>query len=339
MPDLNLESRAALDEMIGAMRFWLARGVDGFRLDAVRHLSESPDGILVDQPGSHRTLQTVRRELEVEFPQALFVGEAWTDTDTIAAYAGRGDELHMAFSFGTAGAVMEAVRDGLRAPLAQGLARAEAAFSDRSFEAPFLTNHDMRRAMRIFDGDLAKARLAAATLLALPGTPFVYYGEEIGMQGGPSPADEDKRTPMRFDASASGGFTSGTPWRTAAEAPGVDVTSQKATPDGLWRTYQQLIALRHAHPALSTGSAVRPTVEGGGRGAFALMRAEGASRVVFVANLHGEAAPPLTVGVQAAGAPQLLLAAPGAVPALEAKGGALVVTGLGPRAWAFVRLP
>ncbi|OGQ22362.1 MAG: hypothetical protein A2138_10595 [Deltaproteobacteria bacterium RBG_16_71_12] len=334
MPDLNLENPAVQEELLGVMRFWLARGVDGFRLDAVRHLVESPAGALADVDGSHLVLRRLRAAIERDFPNVLLVGEAWSDTPAIARYAGDGDELHLAFSFEVAAAVLAAVNDDQRLPLAQALERAEVAFPDRSFEAPFLTNHDQQRAMRQLGGDAAKAALAAATLFALPGTPFVYYGEEVGMQGGASRDDEDKRTPMRFTRTdAQHGFTAAArAWHGAREAPGIDVETQQA--DGLWRTYQRLIALRHAEHALSTGGAARPVVQGGGRGAFALLRTLGAERVLFLANFHREAAPAFTVEV--AGAPTVLLAS--GAPRVTSAGPTLVVDGLGARAWAFVRL-
>ncbi len=334
MPDLDLENPAVLDELVGAMRFWLARGVDGFRLDAVRHLCESPAGTLTDVDESHAVLKRVRAALARDYPNAILVGEAWSDTANIAKYAGTGDELHLAFSFGVAAGVMDAVANGERAPLVEALSGAEAAFSDRAFEAPFLTNHDMPRAMRRFGGDVAKATLAAAVLFALPGTPFVYYGEEIGMQGGAGRADEDKRTPMRFGADSPGhGFTSAArPWHSAPEAAGVDVASQRK--DGLWRSYQKLIALRHAQPALRGSSATRLVVEGGGRGAFALVREQGAERVLFVANFDGKGAPELVVDL--AGRPVVLHATAGVE--VQAKAGRLVVRKLGARGFAFVRI-
>ncbi len=334
MPDLDLENPAVLDELVGAMRFWLARGVDGFRLDAVRHLCEAPDGTLADVAASHAVLRRVRAALARDYPAAILVGEAWSDTANIARYAGQGDELHLAFSFGVADGVMSAVSSGERAPLVEALQGAEAAFEDRGFEAPFLTNHDMSRAMRRFGGDVAKARLAAALLFALPGTPFVYYGEEIGMQGGAGAADEDKRTPMRFErAGPTHGFSRGArPWHDAPEAAGVDVESQRSA--GLWRSYQELIALRHAHPALAFGSATRPALTGGGRGAFALLRAHGDERVLVVANLDAQPAPELTVEVS--GRPVIVHGASSV--RLETVGGRLVVRGLGARAVVFVRL-
>ncbi|MBI1946084.1 MAG: DUF3459 domain-containing protein [Deltaproteobacteria bacterium] len=334
MPDLNLENPAVQQEALDVMRFWLARGVDGFRLDAVRHLIEGPDGAVADVEGSHALLRRLRAAIERDHPNALLVGEAWTDTPGIARYAGDGDELHLAFSFDVAAAVLQAINDDQRLPLAQALARAETAFADRAFEAQFLTNHDQARVMRQLGGDVAKATLAAATLFALPGTPFVYYGEEIGMQGGASRDDEDKRTPMRFArAGARHGFTSAArAWHDAPEAAGVDVESQRAA--GLWRSYQRLIALRHAERALSSDEAVRPVVTGGGRGAFALLRSRGAERVLFVANFHREPAPPFSVEV--GGAPRVLLAS--GAPKVRRDGDTLVVDGLGARGWAFVRL-
>ncbi len=340
MPDLNLGEPAVEAELTDVMRSWLARGVDGFRLDAVRYLFANGPDQQIDQPETHAFLRRVRANLQAQYPRALLVAEAWANTETVATYYGAGDEVQLAFSFDQADAIRAAIGGGTSSSLVNALARTEAALAgkDRGFEAPFLSNHDQVREARALGGEPAALKLAAATLLALPGTPFLYYGEELGMQGGSGADDRNKRTPYRWDATTPGhGFTTGTPWFTAApdEAPGVDLASARADPGSLWHVYRDLIALRHGRPALSTGDATRPVVTGGGAGAFALLRSTGGARVLFVANFGTAASGPFTVS--AAGTPAAL-ASSGLSGAPTAAGGQVAVPGLDARGWAFLSL-
>ena len=337
MPDLNLANPAVEAEITDAMKAWLRRGVDGFRLDAVRYLVETGPGAgVMDTAETHAFLRRLRGALRAENPDVLLVGEAWTALETVAGYWGGGAELHLAFSFDLAEALKTAARDGVSAPLVNLLARTEAAYADRAFEAPFLSNHDQVRTLRFLAGDAAAARVAAATLHALPGTPFVYYGEEIGMQGGAAAQDQEKRTVFHWTGTGPGyGFTTGTPWyANTAEAAGVDVASQRADPASLWNLYRRLIAVRRGEVALRRGAAVRPPVTGGGTGAFALVRSEGASRVLFVANFAATPTGPFAVDVP--GNPTVLVSEGLAAP--SASGGKVLVPDLGPRGFAYVAL-
>jgi glycosidase len=185
----------------------------------------------------------------------------------------------------------------------QELAVEASTYEDRGFAAPFLTNHDMRRAMRVLDGDADEARLAAAVLLALPGSPFLYYGEELGMRGGAGDGDEHKRTPMRW--TEDGGFTTGEPWFASEEPAGVSVAAQTGAPDSLLSWYRRLLAARHASAALQLGDARVPEMSGGGRGAFALVREHDGERVLFLANFHDAPTEPWTITL--AGAPEVAL--------------------------------
>ncbi|MCA9556641.1 MAG: alpha-amylase, partial [Myxococcales bacterium] len=253
MPDLNLANPEVEQAMGDAMAFWLDKGVDGFRVDAVRHLFESEDGVLVDQPETHAFMKRLRARLDPAHPKALYVAEAWTDSDTVAKYRGdHGEEFQLAFSFDAANALVAAARDGLKVSLLQYDATAAKAYADRGFEAPFLTNHDMPRVMRQLQGDLPAAKIAAAALLAMPGTPFIYYGEELGMQGGAQPKDEDKRTPMRWVPEPGHGFTTGRPWYDAPEGPGVSVAEEQGQ-GSLRSVYRTAIRVREGHRALARG--------------------------------------------------------------------------------------
>ncbi len=338
MPDLNLTNPAVEAELVDSMKFWLGRGVDGFRLDAVRHYVESDTGQLSDTPGSHDFLRRIRAALERDYPAVLLVAEAWTTIDITATYYGQGDEAQLAFSFVVADALVQAGRTGDASTLANALAGVEAALADkdRGYDAPFLTNHDQVRVMRAIGGDPAAARVAAATLLALPGTPFLYYGEEIGMQGGATSADEDKRTPMRWTADGPGyGFTNGTPWRNATEAAGVDVASQQADPTSLWNLYRRLLDMRRARTALTAGLDSLPAVTDGGRAVLAVLRTAPGDRVLLVANFGTTAAGPFSVSTT--GTPGLLVFEGLSAPP-EAVGGVLRFSGLAPRGFAFVSL-
>ncbi|MBL0275847.1 MAG: DUF3459 domain-containing protein [Anaeromyxobacter sp.] len=339
MPDLSLQNPAVEAELVAAMKFWLGLGVDGFRLDAVRYLVESPGGGLEDQPATHALLARLRATLLQDYPETLLVAEAWATTSTVASYYGRGDEVQLAFSFDQAEAVKRAVANGQASTALSALGAIEEALAtrDRGFQAPFLSNHDQVRALRAMGGEPAAARVAAALLFAQPGTPFVYYGEELGMQGGAAADDRNKRTPMRWSATPGDtfGFTTGTPWLAGSEAAGVDVATQRPDPASLWNLYRRLIALRQARPALSAGGVSFPVVSGGGAGALAVLRGSGTVRVVLVANLSATASGPFTVAV--AGAPGVL-ESDGLAGAPTGSGSQLAIPGLAPRGFAFLSL-
>jgi glycosidase len=163
------------------------------------------------------------------------------------------------------------------------------AYPDRVLDGTFLTNHDMVRVATELGSDPAKLASAAAVLLTLPGTPFLYYGEEIGMVNGPlDEGDPAKRTPMPWNAQPSGGFTAGTPWY--ALAPGwerANVAALTADPGSLLSHYRRLIHLRKGSPALRGGgleSLAAPD------GVLAFLRNDAAERLLVVHNLGATAA-------------------------------------------------
>ena len=141
-------------------------------------------------------------------------------------------------------------------------------------------------------------------MLTLPGTPFLYYGEEVGLRNGPEPADEAKRTPMAWDSSAGGGFTTGEPWHDFA--PGretTNVAAQTGDPGSLLSRYRRLIKARHASAALSRG-ALEPLLSSGPILAFVVT--EGGERVLVVHNL-GDTRQTASLSVPAAGAEPLFV--------------------------------
>jgi glycosidase len=149
--------------------------------------------------------------------------------------------------------------------------------------ATFLTNHDQNRVMSVLRGDTDKARVAAALLLTAPGTPFIYYGEEIGMTG--AKPDELIRTPMQWGAGANAGFTIGTPWQPPNPdyTQEVNVAAQTADPASLLSHYRALIALRASHSALRTGETF--VLDAGNRGLFASLRVDEAEAILVLVNL------------------------------------------------------
>ena len=278
-PDLNWWNpgvRMAFEEIL---RFWLDRGVDGFRID-VAHRTVKPrslrghrpieniPGVLdrmppADEPELHALLRSWRQLLD-EYDERMVVGEVFLfDPVKFVSFYGAGeDELHLAFNFAF-----------LRAPWAAEAFRNVVATFERllpqgAWPDYTLSNHDNPRAISRYaladDPERARrrARLAALMLLTLRGTPFLYYGEEIGMTDGPIPPErvvdvagrDPERTPMQWDASRGAGFTTGDPWLPISrEARTVNVEAQRSDPDSMLGLYRRLIAYRRASPALFGG--------------------------------------------------------------------------------------
>lgn len=262
MPDLNFDNSEVRAEMLRVARLWLERGVDGFRLDATRHLfAEGPGELQNDRPATHAFLREFAAAIRTVKPDAVVVGENWTDTEKIASYFGDpaqicgGDELPMNFNFPLAEAIIQATRQGRAEPVRELLAAMAASYPAGVLDTPFLTNHDQVRLATQLERQPKRLRSAAAVLLTLPGAPFIYYGEEVGLENAGEAGDPSKRTPMPWNAETGGGFTTGTPW--FSFAPGretANVAAQTGRTDSLLSLYRTLIALRHQHAALRTGT-------------------------------------------------------------------------------------
>jgi len=296
-PDLNWrnpEPRAAMMEVI---RYWLEMGVDGFRLDVANCFLK--DEGLRDNPRRAFGLRPYDRQRHLyELNQAenldvmrqiratvdactgrVTIGEIYAlppgDTEVSAAYYANGAGLHMAFDFAFLFSPWRA------SAFAQAIDRWERALDPD--HAPFnwpnytLSNHDQPRAISRYatgseEETLARARVAAALLLTLRGTPFIYYGEEIGMRNGRIPRSriqdpigkrywpiykgrDAERTPMQWSAEAQGGFTTGDPWLPInPDSARVSVAAQQEVPKSLLNWYRSLIALRKREAALRAGS-------------------------------------------------------------------------------------
>jgi glycosidase len=254
MPDLNYRNPQVTEQMYDVARFWLEdMGADGFRLDAIRHLIEQ-DGNFYSTDATHDWLVAWDDFLDGVDRQTLTVGEVWDTTSMVAPYV-TDDEVDLAFEFDLAEALLRSINAGDPTAFSEQLADVLRAYPPGQF-APFLTNHDQDRVMSQLGGGpegVAKAKLAASALLTLPGVPFLYYGEEIGMVG--VKPDEMIRSPMQWDATQHAGFTTATPWQPVNhDYPDVNVATQQADPDSLLRHYQRLLSARHEHPALSIGA-------------------------------------------------------------------------------------
>ncbi|MFP8882059.1 MAG: alpha-amylase family glycosyl hydrolase [Myxococcota bacterium] len=286
-PDLNWRNPELVEAMHGVLRFWLDRGVDGFRIDVIHAIAKDPefrDNPLIEgrkpdffgqhhvhdqnHPDVHRMLRGIRAVLD-EYEDRMTVGEvSILNPDEVGKYYGNDDELHLAFNFSF-----------LRAPWSAERFRAEiehfeAALPDDAWPDAVLSNHDASRHASRFDDPMygdARARVAAMLLLTQRGTPFLYYGEEIGMRNVEIPTDrlrdpvalnihpkagrDPERTPMQWEAGQGAGFSEAEPWLPNGSDAGVrNVAGQREDPASLLCFYRDMLALRRATPALYRGS-------------------------------------------------------------------------------------
>ena len=249
MPDFNFRNPAVTAEMIDMCRYWLNDvGIDGFRLDAIRHLIE--DGKQQDNtPETHEWLKQFRTAIKAVKKDAFNVGEVWAPTETTSTYIT--DQLDNCFEFDLALAILGGVNTGEAAKLAAQIRKSWEWHPTNQFST-FLANHDQARSMTTLGKDENKAKLAAGILLTLPGVPFIYYGEEIGMVG--DKPDPKIRTPMQWSEEQGGGFTTGKPWQALnPDFRRVNVARQASQPKSLWSTYRSLIALRNSNAAIRHG--------------------------------------------------------------------------------------
>ena len=280
MPDLNWETPAVREEMKKVATFWLDEmGADGFRLDAVRHLMEDSTRT-ANVPRTHDMLREYAAYIRRVAPGAFTIGEVYDSTDVLLAYYP--DQLDAYFAFQVSDAILAAVWTGsARGLLASVLELQKAVPNDRW--SPFLRNHDQTRTMTWLEGDVARAKLAASLLLTLPGLPFVYYGEEIGMTG--DKPDPRLRTPMQWGPSPAAGFTAGVPWEPLQpDSFTASVEALNDDPASLLNHYRTLIHLRSATPALGAAGELVPLDAGIGQVA-AYFRRRGDQVALVVANL------------------------------------------------------
>jgi glycosidase len=203
------------------------------------------------------------------------------------------DQLTSYFGFELADSLISAVRTGSAAGLLTGFLRLQDTLPAYRW-SPFLSNHDGTRSMTIFKGDFARAKLAATLLLTLPGLPFVYYGEEIGMTG--DKPDPRLRTPMQWSPGPGLGFTSGTAWESAQpDSLTTTVAAQDTATGSLLNLYRRLIHLRRSNDALATGKLVPLSVRNPQVAAYLRRGEDGKRAVLVVANLGATAVSRLAI--------------------------------------------
>jgi glycosidase len=251
MPDLNYETPAVKDSMFDTATYWLDTvGVDGFRLDAVLYIIE--EGSQLQNTAS--TLQfwsDYNAHVKAVKPDAVSVGEAWTSTSTVLQYVTQ-DRLDFCFEFDLSYATINAVNWSDAWSLSDKANQVYQLYPHLQF-GTFLTNHDQDRAFTVLGEDEGKAKVAAGIYMTLPGVPFVYYGEEIGMIG--SGDHLNIRTPMQWTDGANAGFTTGTPWNyISGNYAQYNVAVEELDTGSLLNWYKRLIHARNRTPALRRGT-------------------------------------------------------------------------------------
>ncbi len=292
MPDLNYRNPEVTDEIYEVTRFWLEEmGVDGFRMDAIRHLIE--DGQQQENtPETHAWLQAWHDHYKRIRPHAMSVGEVWTRSEDVVPYVG--NEMDICFEFDLASAILDGARGGTTGMVDSVVQKVGRLYPPGQY-ATFLTNHDQERVMTQLRGDEAQAMTAATIYLTLPGVPYLYYGEEIGMSG--AKPDERIRTPMQWSAANHAGFSTATPWQGLnPDYTTRNVAEQLGDPDSLLRRYIRLIRLRAGYEALRTGSLI--PVQTGSIHVYAYLRHGEAEDVLVVHNLDDEAVSEYVLGMR-----------------------------------------
>ncbi|MEK3884684.1 alpha-amylase family glycosyl hydrolase [Paenibacillus sp. PL2-23] len=293
MPDLNFEEPAVRAEMIKIGQYWLEQGLDGFRLDAAKHIFgdfkstvSSPEV----QAANKAWWQEFRKGMTEVKPDVYLIGEVWDSLAIIAPYFD--NALDSAFHFDLAGKLLGAAGSESDPDLAFSLSRAYGAYertSGGSFvDAPFLSNHDQNRVMSVLGGNADHARMAAALLLTLPGSPYLYYGEEIGMKG--MKPDEFIREPMLWYSDEKGGAGQ-TTWISSKhnkEAGAASVEAQLGKGGSLLEHYRELISWRNEEPALRDGTIGELELEPRNMKLSAFVRVTQSERLLVVHNLSGQ---------------------------------------------------
>jgi alpha-glucosidase len=319
-PDLNWRNPEVREAMLGVLRFWLERGVDGFRLDALRQIGKDaqfrdnpPDPGWHPEQGPYRRLLpaysadrpetleyvAVMRRVADDYGDTLLIGELYVPLERLMDYYGTAEApaCHLPANFHLISTPWNARKVGALVD------RYETTIPEHGWPNWVLGNHDKPRlASRVGD---AQARVAAMLLLTLRGTPTLYYGDELGMRDVPIPPErvhdpweknvpglglgrDPERTPMQWDETPGAGFTTGEPWLPLADDHReVNVRRQREDPGSMLTLYRRLIELRRREPALSVGGYTRVQAQGE---LLTYLRTRGERRFLVVLNLGMEPA-------------------------------------------------
>lgn len=279
MPDLNYNHPPVRDEMFNVASFWLEKGVDGFRLDAIKYLIE--DGSMLENtPATFALLEDFGEVYDAGNPDAFTIGEVWSSTASIIPYV-QNDRLDVCFEFDLAGAMINAVNDGNPSGIQQQMQSIQFSYPALQY-GTFLTNHDMDRVYNQIGLNAEKMKLAASIYLTLPGTPFLYYGEEVGMIGtGPH---ENIRRPMQWSDDVYAGFSTTLPWNSIGPNYAANnVAVMAANTSSLLNHYKKLIHIRNEQTVLRQGNYL--SVSSAASQVLSFARTHEDNAVIVVSNL------------------------------------------------------
>ncbi|MBS1849431.1 MAG: maltose alpha-D-glucosyltransferase [Acidobacteria bacterium] len=292
-PDLNYDNPAVREEMWNIMKFWLEMGVDGFRLDAVPYLVEREGTNCENLPETHAIVKDLRARMDREFPGCMLLAEANQWPTDLRHYFGNGDEFHMAFHFPLMPRMFMGLKLEDRKPITEILQQTPS-IPDACQWCLFLRNHDeltlemvtdmerdymydeyardkgmrlnmgiRRRLAPLLDNDRRRIELMNGMLMSMPGTPIIYYGDEIGMGDNVHLGDRNGvRTPMQWDGGWNGGFSTADPENLYAPPilnpvyglQVVNVQSQKRFDHSLLSWMKRIIQVRKSMPVFGRGS-------------------------------------------------------------------------------------
>jgi maltose alpha-D-glucosyltransferase/alpha-amylase len=327
-PDLNFDNPRVLRAVTKVMRFWMDQGVDGMRLDAVPYLIEREGTNCESLPETHAILKHIRAELDRHYDGRLLLAEANQWPGDVRAYFGDGDECHMAFHFPLMPRIYMALKQEDRFPIVDVLTQTPDVPPNGQW-AIFLRNHDeltlemvtdderdylreayasdpqtringgiRRRLAPLLENDRLRIELLNSLLLSLPGTPVIYYGDEIGMGDNIYLGDRNGvRTPMQWSADRNAGFSGADPQRLYAPVimdplygyQMVNVEAQERSPSSLLNWMRRAIALRRRHHTFGRGT-IR-FVDPANHRVLAYIREHEDERILCVANLSRQAQP------------------------------------------------
>jgi maltose alpha-D-glucosyltransferase / alpha-amylase len=291
-PDLNFDNPRVMEELLKVMRFWLETGIDGFRLDAIPYLVEREGTNNENLPETHEILRRIRTALDSTHPGVMLLAEANQWPEDTRDYFGNGDECHMAFNFPLMPRMYMAIAKEDRFPITD-IMRQTPEIPDNCQWAIFLRNHDeltlemvtdaerdylwniyaadrrarinlgiRRRLAPLMERDRRRVELMNALLLSMPGTPVIYYGDEIGMGDNIYLGDRDGvRTPMQWSPDRNGGFSRADPARLVLPVimdplygyESLNVEAQSVDAHSLLNWSRRMLALRRKHIAFGRG--------------------------------------------------------------------------------------
>ncbi|WP_274362288.1 alpha-amylase family glycosyl hydrolase [Paenibacillus thermotolerans] len=292
MPDLNMDNPDVRNELIAVGKHWLNLGADGFRLDAAKHIYDNVASDKNNPKTKEKNIewwQQFRKEMERTKPDVVMVGEVWDSPAVVAPYFDHA--MTSAFNFDLANRIIGMVQSESKSNLAFMLERIYTLYAEASggtfSDSTFLSNHDQNRVMSVLGGNVDHAKMAAAVLLTLPGNPYLYYGEELGMSG--MKPDEHIREPFPWtkDRSVAGN----TSWLVPTFNKDGEISAEALMEDGLsiWNHYKRLIRYRNSDRALYEGGIVEFKLDNAKLESFVRATEDGDASLV-VHNLGGEAA-------------------------------------------------